>query len=109
MLTKETKQKIKSARDILVGQLPLPSDQVELITITLIYKFMNDMDEEFKVISDEPQFFKGKLKKFAWKEIISDKKTPTEKLKLFAEGIKEIQTLPSIFSSYLKIFLAIHF
>lgn len=69
---------------------------------------MNDMDEEFKVISDEPQFFKGKLKKFAWKEIISDKKTPTEKLKLFAEGIKKFK-LPSIFSSYLKIFLAIHF
>jgi restriction endonuclease S subunit len=50
MLTAETKRRINSARDILVGQLPLPTDQVELITIALIYKFMDDIDEEARSI-----------------------------------------------------------
>ena len=46
MLTSETKRRIDSCRDVLVGKLPLPTDQVELITLTLIYKFMDDLDEE---------------------------------------------------------------
>ena len=39
MLTSETKRRIDSCRDILVGKLPLPTDQVELITLALICKF----------------------------------------------------------------------
>ncbi len=31
-------------RDILVGKVPAPKSQVDQITITLIYKFMDDMD-----------------------------------------------------------------
>ena len=39
MLTSETKRRIDSCRDILVGKLPLPTDQVEPITLALICKF----------------------------------------------------------------------
>ena len=46
MLPTETKRRIDSCRDVLVGKLPLPTDQVELITLALIYKFMDDLDEE---------------------------------------------------------------
>ena len=56
MLTAETKRRIQSARDILVGQLPLPTDQVELITIALIYKFMDDIDEEARSIGGKAPF-----------------------------------------------------
>lgn len=45
MLTSETKNRIQACRDVLVGKLPLPTDQVELITLALIYKFMDDLDE----------------------------------------------------------------
>jgi type I restriction enzyme M protein len=38
MLTSETKRRIDACRDVLVGKLPLPADQVELITLALIYK-----------------------------------------------------------------------
>ncbi len=38
MLTSETKRRIDACRDVLVGKLPLPTDQVELITLALIYK-----------------------------------------------------------------------
>jgi len=46
MLDTETKRRIDSARDILVGKVPDPKSQVEQITIALIYKFMDDMDLE---------------------------------------------------------------
>jgi type I restriction enzyme M protein len=41
MLTAETKRRIDAGRDVLAGKSPLPTDQVELITLALIYKFMN--------------------------------------------------------------------
>ncbi|CAN5878140.1 hypothetical protein BH24ACI1_BH24ACI1_05130 [soil metagenome] len=45
-LDNETKRRIDTARDILVGKLPDPKSQVEQITIALIYKFMDDMDAQ---------------------------------------------------------------
>ena len=44
MLDTDTKRRIDTARDILVGKVPDPKSQVEQITIALIYKFMDDMD-----------------------------------------------------------------
>ena len=41
MLDTETKRRIDTARDTLVGKIPTPQQQVEQITIALIYKFMN--------------------------------------------------------------------
>ena len=46
MLDAETKRRIDTARDILVGKVPDPKSQVEQITIALIYKFMDDLDAE---------------------------------------------------------------
>jgi len=46
MLDSDTKARIDSARDILVGKVPDPKSQVEQITIALIYKFMDDMDRQ---------------------------------------------------------------
>ena len=50
MLTAETKRRIQSARDILVGQLPLPTDQVELITIALTYDHSEELGNAFEFI-----------------------------------------------------------
>jgi len=46
MLDNGTKKRIDSARDILVGKVPDPKLQVEQITIAMIYKFMDDMDNQ---------------------------------------------------------------
>ena len=46
MLDTDTKRRIDTARDILVGKVPDPKSQVEQITIALIYKFMDDIDAE---------------------------------------------------------------
>ena len=56
MLTSETKRKIDSARNILVGNVTNPISQVDQITNALIYKFMDDMDQENIDVDLKPQF-----------------------------------------------------
>jgi type I restriction enzyme M protein len=53
MLNGDTKRKIQGARDILVGKIPVPTAQVEQITLALMYKFMSDMDEQAKKLGDK--------------------------------------------------------
>ena len=64
MLDSETKQRINTARDILVGKVPDPKSQVEQITIALIYKFMDDMDKEAVELGGRASFFKRQLDKY---------------------------------------------
>jgi len=54
MLDAETKSRIDSARDILVGKAPDPKSQVEQITIAMIYKFMDDMDRQSEELGGKP-------------------------------------------------------
>ena len=57
MLDQTTKRKIDSARDILVGKVPDPKQQVDQITTALIYKFMDDMDKEDEELGGKAKFF----------------------------------------------------
>jgi type I restriction enzyme M protein len=70
MLTAETKRRLDACRDILVGKLPLPTDQIELITLALIYKFMDDLDEESVKLGGKRSFFVGPLKKYRWRALL---------------------------------------
>ncbi|UUZ71417.1 hypothetical protein LP415_20655 [Polaromonas sp. P1(28)-8] len=58
MLDAETKRRIDSCRDILVGKVPDPKSQVEQITIALIYKFMDDMDAEAEELGGKRSFLR---------------------------------------------------
>ena len=88
MLTSATKHRIDACRDILVGKLPLPTDQVELITITLIYKFMDDLDEESVKLGGKRSFFTGELAKYRWRNLLPQTVSAAERMALFAEGIE---------------------
>ena len=70
MLTSETKNRINACRDVLVGKLPLPTDQVELITLALIYKFMDDLDEASVKLGGKRSFFTGGLAKYRWRALM---------------------------------------
>ena len=59
MLDTQTKSRIDSARNILVGKVPDPKSQVEQITIALIYKFMDDMDNASVELGGNRSFFTG--------------------------------------------------
>lgn len=64
MLDTDTKRRIDTARDILVGKVPDPKSQVEQITIALIYKFMDDMDAEAEEFGGKRKFFAKKFAKY---------------------------------------------
>ena len=66
MLDVDTKRRIDTARDILVGKVPDPKSQVEQITIALIYKFMDDMDAESEELGGERNFFSGDFARYGW-------------------------------------------
>jgi len=90
MLTAETKRRIDACRDILVGKLPLPTDQVELITLALIYKFMDDLDEESVKLGGNRSFFTGDLAKFRWRNLLPQTVSAEQRMTLFAEGIEAL-------------------
>jgi methylphosphotriester-DNA--protein-cysteine methyltransferase len=67
----DTKRRIDTARDILVGKVPDPKSQVEHITIALIYKFMDDMDAEAEELGGQRTFFTGPYARYGWAKLMS--------------------------------------
>jgi type I restriction enzyme M protein len=103
MLTSETKRRIDACRDVLVGKLPLPTDQVELITLALIYKFMDDLDEESVKLGGKRSFFTGELAKYRWRNLLPQTVSAENRVALFSEGVealghpKKAAHLPGLF------------
>jgi type I restriction enzyme M protein len=90
MLTSETKRRLDACRDVLVGKLPLPTDQVELITLALIYKFMDDLDEQSLKLGGKRSFFTGELEKYRWRNLLPQTISGDERVALFSEGIEAL-------------------
>lgn len=104
MLDQETKRRIDTARDILVGKLPNPQAQVEQITIAMIYKFMDDMDKEAMEFGGEASFFTGEFEKYSWTKIFDPKLGGFEMLALYGEAIVKLNQNPSIPQLFRDIF-----
>ena len=105
MLDSETKSKIDSARDILVGKVPDPKSQVEQITIALIYKFMDDMDHQSEELGGKAAFFSGQYKRYAWSQLLDKRFSGHERLVLYAEGIEKMnenKNIPQLFRDIFK-------
>jgi type I restriction enzyme M protein len=104
MLDNETKRRIDSARDILVGKLPDPKSQVEQITIALIYKFMDDMDKEAIEFGGKPSFFTGEYEKYGWSKIFDPRLGGFDMLGLYGEAIEKLDQNPNIPQLFRDIF-----
>ncbi len=104
MLDQDTKRRIDTARDILVGKLPNPQAQVEQITIAMIYKFMDDMDKEAMEFGGEATFFTGEFEKYSWTKIFDPKLGGFEMLALYGEAIAKLNQNPSIPQLFRDIF-----
>jgi type I restriction enzyme M protein len=105
VLDAETKAKIDSARDILVGKVPDPKSQVEQITIALIYKFMDDMDRQSEELGGKATFFAGDFKKYRWAQLLDKRYSGHERLLLYAEGIEKMnenKNIPQLFRDIFK-------
>ena len=105
MLDTTTKRRIDSARDILVGKVPDPKSQVEMITISMIYKFMDDMDNEAVEYGGNRSFFTGDYEKFAWTKLFDLKLSGQEALNLYGDAIASFAfnpNLPQLFRDIFK-------
>ena len=72
MATQNIAKAIKDLRDTIVGKVPLPNDQVDQITLALLYKFMDDMDQVGISLGGVATFFSGEYEKYSWKKIMSN-------------------------------------
>jgi type I restriction enzyme M protein len=96
LLDTDTKRRIDTARDILVGKVPDPKSQVEQITIALIYKFMDDMDAESEELGGKRKFFTGDYARFGWAKLMRSGLGGHETLNLYSEGIATMPENPGI-------------
>ena len=102
MLDVETRRRIDTARDILVGKVPDPKSQVEQITLALMYKFMDDMDALSEEFGGNPSFFVGDFGRYSWRKVIGRGIGAFDALNLYSEGITrmgENPGLPALFRS----------
>ncbi|MDD3887751.1 MAG: N-6 DNA methylase [Patescibacteria group bacterium] len=100
MLNQDTKRKIDSARNILVGKVPDPKAQVEQITTALIYKFMDDMDKEAQELGGKARYFTNGYEKYSWTKLMDVKLGGHERLNLYFEAVSSLgrnQHMPQIF------------
>lgn len=104
MLDTDTKRRIDTARDILVGKVPDPKSQVEQITIALIYKFMDDMDAEAEELGGKRKFFTGKFAPYGWAKLMSKGIGGHELIGLYGEGISTMPQNPGIPALFRDIF-----
>lgn len=106
MLDNETKRRINTARDILVGKIPDPKSQVEQITIALIYKFMDDMDKQSENLPrGKAKFFTGEYKKYAWRSILSPQNSGENIVILYSEALQKMnfnENVPQLFRDIFK-------
>ena len=104
MLDTDTKRRIDTARDILVGKVPDPKSQVEQITIALIYKFMDDMDAESEELGGKRKFFTGEHARYGWSKLMAPSLGGHEMLGLYGEGIAKMPENPGIPALFRDIF-----
>ncbi|HEX2958349.1 MAG TPA: N-6 DNA methylase [Chitinispirillaceae bacterium] len=104
MLDIDTRRRIDSARDILVGKVPDPKAQVEQITTALVYKFMDDMDKESVELGGKAQFFKNGYAHYAWSKLMDSRLGGHERLALYGESITKMAENPNIPQLFRNIF-----
>ncbi|MCC6816194.1 MAG: N-6 DNA methylase [Saprospiraceae bacterium] len=105
MLDQNTKRKIDSVRQILVGKVPDPKAQVEQITTALIYKFMDDMDKESQELGGEAKFFANGFSQYAWTKLMDQKLSGQERLDLYTQSITTLsnnKNIPQLFRDIFK-------
>ena len=100
MLDAETKRRIDTARDILVGKVPDPKSQVEQITFALIYKFMDDIDAISEELGGERDYFTGEFARYGWAKLMQPGLGGHEMFSTYDEAIRRMPEnggLPPLF------------
>lgn len=104
MLNQKIKKIIDSARDILVGKLPAPNTQVEQITLAMLYKFMDDIDQETVEMGGNPIYFSGDYSKYSWREIMKKSVSAQHRMNLYVEALESFYIHPNLPNTFKQIF-----
>jgi type I restriction enzyme M protein len=104
MLDNKTKQKIDTLRNILVGKITDPKSQIDQITIALIYKFMQDMDNEAIELGGKPSFFVETFAKYSWDSLFSSQLSGIERVDLYSEAMVRMNQNPHLPRLFREIF-----
>lgn len=104
MLDTETKRRINTCRDILVGKVPDPKSQVEQITVALIYKFMDDMDLESEEMGGARTFFANEYERYAWAKLVAPGVGGQDMLNTYTEALTKMVENPGIPELFRTIF-----
>ncbi|MDP2223011.1 N-6 DNA methylase [Nitrosomonas sp.] len=104
MLDSDTKRRIDSCRNMLVGRVPNPQSQVEQITIALIYKFMDDMDAEAEELGGKRSFFTGEFEQYGWSRLMTPGIGGFDMLSLYSEAIQKMNENPGVPALFRDIF-----
>lgn len=104
MLDAKTKKIIDSARDILVGKLPAPNTQVEQITLAMLYKFMDDIDQETIEMGGEAIYFSKDFEKYSWREIMKKSYSAQNRMNLYVEALEKFYVHPNLPKTFKQIF-----
>jgi type I restriction enzyme M protein len=104
MLTADTKRHIDSARQVLVGKVPNPISQVQEITNALVYKFMDDMDEQAAALGGKRRYFVGDYEKYSWRKLMSPQVGAQDRLNIYQESLKQMAKNPGIPPLFQQIF-----
>ena len=105
MLDNETKKIIDTSRDILVGKLPAPNSQVEQITLAMLYKFMDDIDQEVIEFGGKAKYFTGIYEKYSWRTIMRKSVGAQGRMNLYIEALNNFmgnEQLPDTFREIFK-------
>lgn len=105
MTQNDLQRHIKNSRDILVGKVPDPKSQVDQITLALMYKFIDDMDQNAEEMDGQPTFFTGDYKKYSWRHLLDVKLGNQERMNLYDEALKKLpfnENLPPLFREIFK-------
>lgn len=100
MLDTDTKRRIDTCRDILVGKVPDPKSQVEQITVALIYKFMDDMDLEAEELGGQRRFFTKEFERYRWANLVAPGVSGQDMLNTYSEALTKMvenDGLPKLF------------
>ncbi len=100
MLDTDTKRRIDTCRDILVGKVPDPKSQVEQITVALIYKFMDDMDLQSEEFGGERKFFTKDYERYRWAKLVAPGVSGQDMLNTYSEALTKMvenDGLPQLF------------
>ena len=96
MSYEEFRKRIDTMCDILVGAVPSPAGQIDQITYALMYKFMNDIDEQSAAMGGKRKYFTGDYEKYNWHRLMEPGLEAHELLELYRQAIQTMSKNPNI-------------